>query len=60
LNNDVTDYFDLPENAPFARRWLVENGPVDRTRRVTVRVVPLQAGLIGFKTVQLTTIIRQW
>jgi prepilin-type N-terminal cleavage/methylation domain-containing protein len=60
LNTDVTDYFDLPENAPFSRRWLVENGPVDRTRRVTVRVVPLQAGLMGYRTVQLTTIIRQW
>lgn len=60
LNNDVANYFDVPDGLPFTRRWLVEAGPVDRTRRVTVRMVPLQTDLLIYKPVQLTTIIRQW
>lgn len=59
LNTDVANYFDSP--APtFTRRWRVEAGPVDRTRRVTVRLVPAATSPLLFKQVQLTTLIRQW
>ena len=60
LNNDVANYFDTPTGTPFTRRWLVEAGPVARTRRVTVRMVPAQTDRLLYKPVQLTTIIRSW
>jgi prepilin-type N-terminal cleavage/methylation domain-containing protein len=60
LAADVANYFDTPAGTLFTRRWLVEAGPVDRTRRVTVRMVPAQTDRLLYKPVQLTTIIRQW
>jgi hypothetical protein len=60
LNNDVANYFDMPAGTQFTRRWLVEAGPVARTRKVTVRMVPAQTSRLLYKPVQLTTIIRQW
>ena len=60
LNNDVANYFDMPAATQFTRRWLVEAGPVARTRKVTVRMVPTQTSRLLYKPVQLTTIIRQW
>lgn len=60
LNSNVVNYFDAPSGTQFTRRWLVEAGPVARTRRVTVRLVPRQTDRLLYKPVQLTTIIRQW
>lgn len=60
LNSNVVNYFDAPAGTQFTRRWLVEAGPVARTRRVTVRLVPRQTDRLLYKPVQLTTIIRQW
>lgn len=60
LNSNVVNYFDTPTGGQFTRRWLVEAGPVTRTRRVTVRLVPRQTDRLLYKPVQLTTIIRQW
>ena len=60
LNTNVVNYFDSPSGTQFVRRWRVEAGPVDRTRRVTVRMVPTQTDRLLYKTVQLTTIIRSW
>ena len=60
LNSNVVNYFDAPAGTQFTRRWLVEAGPIPRTRRVTVRMVPTQTDRLLYKPVQLTTIIRQW
>ena len=60
LNANVANYFDTPTGGQFTRRWLVEAGPVTRTRRVTVRMVPRQTDRLLYKPVQLTTIIRSW
>ena len=60
LNANVVNYFDTPTGGRFTRRWLVEAGPVVRTRRVTVRMVPRQTDRLLYKPVQLTTIIRSW
>ena len=60
LNANVANYFDTPTGGLFTRRWLVEAGPVARTRRVTVRMVPAQTDRLIYKPVQLTTIIRSW
>ena len=60
LNDNVANYFDTPAGTLYTRRWLVEAGPIDRTRRVTVRMVPAQTDRLLYKPVQLTTIIRQW
>ena len=60
LNANVANYFDTPSGSQYTRRWLVEAGPVVRTRRVTVRMVPRQTDRLLYKPVQLTTLIRSW
>jgi hypothetical protein len=39
-------------------RWAVEDGPVEDTRIVTVRVVNLRA--MQYRETDLKTIIREW
>ena len=59
LSSNVANYFDTP-SAEYTRRWRVETGPIDRTRRVTVRMVPRVTNNLLYRPVQLTTLIRQW
>jgi prepilin-type N-terminal cleavage/methylation domain-containing protein len=57
LEADTADYFEQPDDG-VTIRWLVEAGPVDDTRVLTVRVVNLHAQ--QHRETNLTTIIRQW
>ena len=58
LNTNVIDYFDTPVDGA-TRRWSVTRGPTPTTRTVTVRVI-LKAGSLGERTVDLTTVLRQF
>jgi len=58
LSTDVPNYFDTPENG-VTRRWSVVAGPTATTRMITVRVID-RAGSLGGRTVDLTTVLRQW
>ena len=58
LSTDVPNYFDTPENG-VTRRWSVVAGPTPTTRMITVRVID-RAGSLGERTVDLTTVLRQW
>jgi prepilin-type N-terminal cleavage/methylation domain-containing protein len=60
LTTNVANYFDRPAGNQFTRRWRVEAGPVPRTRRVTVRVEPFQGSRLMYRTVEITTILREW
>ena len=57
LDADTQNYFEQPDDGVTVR-WLVEAGPVDDTRVLTVRVVNLHAQ--QHRETNLTTIIRQW
>jgi prepilin-type N-terminal cleavage/methylation domain-containing protein len=57
LDADTANYFEQPDDGVTVR-WLVENGPVEDTRVVTVRVVNLHAQ--QHRETSLTTIVRQW
>ena len=57
LDADTADYFEEPEEG-VTIRWLVEDGPVEDTRIVTVRVLNTHAQ--QYRETDLTTIIRQW
>ncbi len=59
LNANVVNYFDTPMAGLVTRRWQVQAGPTANTRFVTVRVIDRQ-GSLGERTVNLTTLIRQW
>lgn len=59
LDNNVANYFDAPVADRVTRRWEVQAGPTATTRRVTVRVLYRQ-GSPGARTVDLTTLVRQW
>ena len=58
LDADVVNYFDAPASG-VTRRWSVGTGPTATTRTVTVRVID-KAGSLGGRTVDLTTVLRQW
>jgi prepilin-type N-terminal cleavage/methylation domain-containing protein len=58
LDTDVTNSFDTPASG-VTRRWSVVAGPTATTRSVTVRVID-KAGSLGARTVDLTTVLRQW
>ena len=58
LTADTANYFDSP-GAVVTRRWRVQAGPTATTRLVTVRVIEGQ-GSMSARTVDLTTVIRQW
>ena len=58
LNMNVINYFDTPVGGA-TRRWSVTAGPTPTTRTVTVRVI-LKAGSLGERTVDLTTVLRQF
>ena len=57
VDADTANYFEEPETGVTVR-WLVEDGPVEDTRIVTVRVVNTHAQ--QYRETDLTTIIRQW
>lgn len=58
LAGNVTNYFD--QSGGYTRRWQVTAGPAADTRRVTVRVLPPANRQSWLKTVEVTTILRQW
>ena len=58
LAANVANYFDQVNG--YTRRWLVTAGPTADTRRVTVRVLPPDNQQPWAKTVDVTTILRQW
>ena len=58
LDVNMPNYFDTPATG-ITRRWAVVAGPTATTRQVTVRVINGAAGL-GERTVDLTTVLRQW
>ena len=65
LTADQANHFDVP-NPQYRRRWLVENVPADpgvaadKTRRVTVRVIPVVSDRRTSPAVDLVTIVRCW
>ena len=58
LAGNVTNYFDQANG--YTRRWRVTAGPTADTRQVTVRVLPPANRQPWLKTVEVTTIVRQW
>ena len=58
LNVNIPHYFDTPATG-VTRRWSVIAGPTATTRLVTVRVID-GADSLGERTVDLTTVLRQW
>ncbi len=58
LTANTANYFDNP-GPTVTRRWSVQVGPTATTRLVTVRVIEGQ-GSMSQRTVDLTTVIRQW
>jgi Tfp pilus assembly protein PilV len=58
LANDVANYFD--QSMGYTRRWQVAAGPAANTLLVTVRVLPPTNQQPWLKTVDVTTILRQW
>jgi prepilin-type N-terminal cleavage/methylation domain-containing protein len=60
LGTNTANYFDIPEGNQFTRRWLVETGPTPRTRRVTVRIEPIQVSRRTHRPIEITTLIREW
>lgn len=59
LGANITNYWDQTTTG-YTRRWQVTAGPAAGTRRVTVRVVPPVNRTPWLKTVEVTTILRQW
>jgi prepilin-type N-terminal cleavage/methylation domain-containing protein len=57
LTENSEDHFEEPL-AGITVRWAVEDGPVDDTRIVTVRVVNLRA--MQYRETDMATIIREW
>jgi prepilin-type N-terminal cleavage/methylation domain-containing protein len=60
LGANTANYFDVPAGNQFTRRWRVEAGPTPRTRRVTVRIEPIQASRRTHRPIEITTLIREW
>ena len=60
LTQDVANYFDLPADGVYTRRWRVEAGPTATTRVLTIRVEPTDMTRPLARPVDLTTVIRQW
>lgn len=58
LTSNVTNYFDTSNG--YTRRWRVTAGPSSDTRQVTVRVSPPANRQPWLKTVEVTSILRQW
>ncbi len=58
LTANTANYFDNP-GPTVTRRWSVQAGPTATTRLVTVRVIQGE-GSMSERTVDLTTVIRQW
>lgn len=57
LTSNVANYSDTP-TAGVTLRWVVEAGPTDDTRSLTVRV--LNEASQQYRQTDLSTIIRQW
>jgi len=58
LSSNYADHFEASPNGldGITIRWVVEDGPVDDTRVLTVRVVNLRAQ--QYRTTDISTIIR--
>jgi prepilin-type N-terminal cleavage/methylation domain-containing protein len=57
VTDNSEDHFEQPMEGVTVR-WAVEDGPVEDTRIVTVRVVNLRA--MQYRETDLKTIIREW
>jgi len=59
LNADVANYFDVPANSGYTRRWRVQAGPGGNPalRTVTVRLVPDVRVGADF---EVTAVLRSW
>jgi prepilin-type N-terminal cleavage/methylation domain-containing protein len=57
VTENSEDHFEQPMEG-ITVRWAVEDGPVEDTRIVTVRVVNLRA--MQYRETDLKTIIREW
>jgi prepilin-type N-terminal cleavage/methylation domain-containing protein len=57
VTENSADHFEQPMDGVTVR-WAVEDGPVEDTRIVTVRVVNLRA--MQYRETDLMTIIREW
>jgi prepilin-type N-terminal cleavage/methylation domain-containing protein len=57
VTENSEDHFEQPMEGVTVR-WAVEDGPVEDTRIVTVRVVNLRA--MQYRETDLKTIIREW
>ena len=57
VTENSEDHFEQPMGG-ITVRWAVEDGPVEDTRIVTVRVVNLRA--MQYRETDLKTIIREW
>jgi hypothetical protein len=62
LAADVTNYFDVPANTGYTRRWFVQAGPNTnpRLRTVTVRVIPANPDTRVGTDFTVTTVLRRW
>lgn len=60
LASNVTNYFDAPANMGFTRRWLVQAGPTNRLRIVTLRLIPDNPDNRVGGAFTLTTMLRSW
>jgi len=58
LTTSVANHFDVSNG--YTRRWQVAAGPAANTLLVTVRVSPPANRQPWLKTVDVTTILRQW
>lgn len=62
LASNVANYFDVPANSGYTRRWFVQAGPGGnaRLRTVTVRVIPDNPDMRVTADFRVTTVIRSW
>jgi len=62
LASDVANYFDVPANSGYRRRWFVQAGPNanPRLRTVTIRVIPDNPDLRVGADFTVTMVLRRW
>jgi Tfp pilus assembly protein PilV len=62
LVSNVANYFDVPANSGYTRRWFVQPGPGGnaRLRTVTVRVIPDNPDMRVAADFRVTMVIRSW
>jgi hypothetical protein len=60
LGSNVANYFDVPANSGYTRRWFVQAGPTPVLRVVTVRVLPDSRDRRVGDDFVVTTVLRSW